>query len=134
MREWIWQIFLKVMQTPLWQHGMIQNQKVLIKNQVSFIYSPIHFTYDLFWFSINYIDQIGKIRWGQIWGQIQWFRDMVKVVKKWNILCQRFLVSIFNHFKSRSWINNPAFYHSRQRICSDGTKIELLPPIKFLKI
>ena len=30
------------MQTPPWQHGMIQSQKVLIKNQVSFFYSHIY--------------------------------------------------------------------------------------------
>ena len=46
------------MQTPLWQHGTIQNQKVLIKNQVSFIYSPIHFTCDqIYVLGINVRDQ-----------------------------------------------------------------------------
>ena len=77
--------------------------------------------------------RIGEIRWGRNSGQIQWFRDMVKVVKKWNILCQRFLVSDFNHSKSRSWINNPEFYHLRQSICSDGTKIEPLYSSMFFK-
>ena len=34
------------MQTPPWQHGMIQNQKVLIKNQVSFNYSHIYIVHN----------------------------------------------------------------------------------------